>query len=440
MSKENEKKNKKIREKANKTLDRAESYLSKELHERAYKEFSKAGEQFYELTEFKIAEQCYFFASKALVHEGIYKEASLFMRKSANCCVLYDDYSKAGDYYDISAKYSLKSDRKNAEFNSILSACFAYLCWFLRGQQDKGLSFIKRIKRNVDSKEFAEHHLVRLVKGLTLAILNKEEAAITVLEKDFFKFKFGEAETKLIKAALLMAKVHLLMKYNLITDKQEVLNNEEFTSTLNVTFLGISDLVDDDFLDFQLDSIRILKSRVNLSDNLTIKGTSIFPVKVEDESADVSYNIRANFPGEAYIGPISFTVEVNEIYYITENSNSIELKVKSPPTQLNINLKPLINPIINQTFQMEIKISNQSESDAVNISIDFEFPEGLRLMRGTKEKKIYQVIRNGEFKWVISLKPLEPGTHIIKATVFFNDQDGNAIGPNTASLPFEINL
>ena len=89
---------------------------------------------------------------------------------------------------------------------------------------------------------------------------------------------------------------------------------------------------------------------------------------------------------------------------------------------------------------MEIKISNQSESDAVNISIDFEFPEGLRLMRGTKEKKIYQVIRNGEFKWLISLKPLEPGTHIIKATVFFNDQDGNAIGPNTASLPFEINL
>ena len=440
MPKENVKKNNKIREKANKTLDRAESYLSKELHERAYREFSKAADQFYELTEFKIAEQCYFFASKALVHEGIYREASYFMRKSANCCVLDDNYSKAGDYFDISAKYSLKSDKKNAEFNSILSACFAYLCWFIRGQQEKGLSFIKRIKRSVDSKEFAEHHLVRLVKGLTLAILNKDESAIKVLEKDFFKFKFGESETKLIKAALLMAKIHLLLKYNLKTDKQEVLNDEEFNVQLKVEFPGIYDLVDDDFLDFQLKSIQLLKSRVDLSDNLTIKGNPLFPVKVEKESAELNYNIRANFPGEAFIGPISFTVEVNEIYLITEKSNSIEMKVKSPPTQLGINLKPLVNPIINQTFQMEIKISNRSESDAVNISIDFEFPEGLRLMRGTKEKKIYQVIRNGEFKWQISLKPLEPGTHIIKATVFFNDQDGNSIGPSMAELPFEINL
>ena len=114
--------------------------------------------------------------------------------------------------------------------------------------------------------------------------------------------------------------------------------------------------------------------------------------------------------------------------------------IKSPPARLGIDLTPLINPIINQTFPMEVKVSNPSDADIVNISVEFEFPKNLRLMRGTTSKKIYQLIRNEDFSYQISLKPLEPGTHKIKAIVSFQDADGNLVGPNEAELKLEINL
>ena len=79
-------------------------------------------------------------------------------------------------------------------------------------------------------------------------------------------------------------------------------------------------------------------------------------------------------------------------------------------------------------------------ADVVDINIELEFPKGLRLMRGTNFKKLFQLIRNEEFNWQIHLKPLEPGQHIIKATLTFKDQDNNIIGPKSADLPFQINL
>ena len=96
-----------------------------------------------------------------------------------------------------------------------------------------------------------------------------------------------------------------------------------------------------------------------------------------------------------------------------------------------------MNPI---QKHLEVKVSNPSDADIVNITVEFEFPTNLRLMRGTTSKKIYQLIRNEDFKYQISLKPLEPGTHNIKAIVSFQDADGNIVGPKEASLPLEIPL
>jgi hypothetical protein len=112
------------------------------------------------------------------------------------------DYNKSAYFYSVSAKYAIKSNKRDAEFKSILSACFAYLCWFLKGQQDKGLAFIKRIKKDVDSKEFSENRLSSLVKGLTLAIINRDDSSLKKIEDEFIEYKFREAETILIKTQL----------------------------------------------------------------------------------------------------------------------------------------------------------------------------------------------------------------------------------------------
>ena len=438
MPKEN-----KIVAKAQKTLNRAEALLDLNKFDRAQKEFIKAAEMYRnKLKEFLIAEQCYFFASKALVHEGDYLEASYAMRDSANCCILVDDYSKAADYYDISAKYALKAKRRESEFRSILSASFAYLCWFIKGQQEKGLAFIKRIKKNVDTKEFAENKLIRLVKGLTLAILNKDESALAVMESDFESFKFRDSETKLIKDALLLAKTHLLIEFELIAESKKVQNEKELEMQLEINFSPLKELIDDEFIPHVFKSIKILDVGIAKSDNLAIIKKPTLPLKVDinSEKTKLKFRAKANFPGEGFIGPIVFTIELDDKLFFYAKTKSQQIIVTSPPAQLGVNLKPLVNPIINQTFPMEVKISNPSDADVVNIAIELEFPKSLRLMRGTNHKKIYQLVRNEEFKWEIHLKPLEPGNHIIKATLTFFDQDNNQIGPKTADLPFDINL
>ncbi|MHA1897872.1 MAG: hypothetical protein ACTSU2_10795, partial [Promethearchaeota archaeon] len=410
-------KDEKIREKAQKALNRAEAYLDVKKHDRAYKDFLKAADLFFQIKEYKIAEQCYFYASKSLLHEAIYLEASNSMRNAANCCVMLDDYQKAYEYYDVAAKYALKSPKRDAEFRSILSAAFAYLCLFLKGQQDKGLMFIKRIKKHVDSQEFAENKLIRLVKGLTLAILNRNDSALKTLEKEFINYKFREAEMKLIKDAILMAKTHLLLEFELELNQNEFINESEILFKLIINTKPLELLKEDPFLKYTFKSIKIIDISVILGDNVSLLEKPVLPINLKEEKLEIPFRSRANFPGPGFIGPIVFTIELDSKLYFFAKTDVKKINIKSPPTQLGINLRPLINPIINRTFPMEITLSNKSEADAVNIVVEFEFPKSLRLMRGTPVKKIYNLIRNEEIKWQLSLKPLEPGQHIIKTTV-----------------------
>lgn len=429
------------RSKARKRLDKAELLYDNERYDKASKLFEKAADGYRELEEYKIAEQCYYYAARSHLHEQEFIDGSDAMRNAANCCVFLDDYKKAADYYDVSAKYALRSNKwKEGEFKSILSASFAYLCWFIQGKQDKGLAFIKRIKKNVDSSEFAENRLTKLVKGLTLAIINKDDSALRVVEDEFIDYKFRPSEMKLIKDTLVLAKAHLLLDYHVEVKNPQVIHEDLVQYSLKIDFSKIKKIEKDDYLSHKFKSLRIVDIGIAQSDNLSTKKVPKTPIDVDNIKMELEFTARANFPGEGYVGPLMFTIELDGKLYFFAKTKKHDITVKSPPAQLGINLQPLKNPIINQTFPMEVVINNPSDADVSNISIEFEFPKSLRLMRGTTEKKIYQLIKNEDFTWNVSLKPLEPGTHTIKATLTFYDQDGKKIGPKTADLPFEINL
>lgn len=429
------------RSKARKKLDKAELLYDNERYDKASSLFDKAADGYRELGEYKIAEQCYYYAARSYLHEQDFLDGSDAMRNAANCCIFLEDYKKCAEYYDVSAKYALKSNKyKEAEFKSILSASFAYLCWFIQGQQDKGLAFIKRIKRNVDSSEFAENRLTKLVKGLTLAIINKDDSALRIVEDEFINYKFRESEMKLIKDALILAKTHLLLKYWVEIENTEVTHEELLNYSLNIDFSDIKKIESDEYLAHKFKSLRIVDVGITQSDNLSTKKVPKTPIAIDKIKMKLDFSARANFPGEGYVGPLMFTIELDGKLYFFAKTKKHDIQVKSPPAQLGINLQPLKNPMINQTFPMEVVVNNPSDADVSNITIEFEFPKSLRLMRGTQEKKIYQLIKNEDFTWNLSLKPLEPGTHTIKATLTFFDQDGKKIGPKSAELPFEINL
>jgi len=430
----------KAQEKAQKILDRAEILFDREEFIRAHREFTGAGNLYLKLQEFRVAEQCFLWSSKALVHEARYHDAYDSLRSAAQCCILLDDYQKAVEYYDVAAKNILKSSRNDVESKSILAACFGFLCQFITGQHEKGLGFIKRIKAYVDIKVFTENKLIRLVKGLTLAIVNKDGKALNLLKKEFQRSNYEPAESKLIRDAFVVATTYLLLIVKINLEKKEILNEESLDFTLDFNLKPLYDMRKDPVLNYNFQKGRIQEMHVNLSDNLTITEKPEFPMDISNEIFQIQFHTRANFPGEGFIGPLNFRFDLDNKFGLTLKTDVQKLLVKSPPARLGIDLTPLTNPIINQTFPMEVKVSNPSDSDIVNINVEFEFPPNLRLMRGTTSKKIYQLIRNEDFKYQISLKPLEQGTHKIKAIVSFNDADGNLIGPNEAELPLTVNL
>jgi hypothetical protein len=88
---------------------------------------------------------------------------------------------------------------------------------------------------------------------------------------------------------------------------------------------------------------------------------------------------------------------------------------------------------------LEILIENKSEGEALDVNIDIEFPETLKIMRGTTKKQIYSLRTNEDLKWEINLKPLEAGDYIIKIYIQFMDPNQNKI-EETKDFPFSIKL
>jgi tetratricopeptide (TPR) repeat protein len=436
----NKDKEAKIREKAQKILDRAEILYDREEFMRAHREFSRAGNQYLELEEYRVAEECFLFSSKALVHEARYYDAFDSLRSSAQACIQLEDYQKAVEYYDTAAKNILKSARKDVESKSILAASFGFLCQFITGQHEKGIGFIKRIKAYVDLKEFTEHKLIRLVKGLTLAILNKDASALNLLKKEYQRASYESAESKLIRNALVVATSYLLLEANINLEKDELINEEILNFTLDFNLKPLHDMKKDKILKYDFKKVTIQELSVHVSDNLNLSNKPDFPLDIFEETARLPFSARANFPGKAFVGPINFKFSLDEKFELRLKTDKRDLLIKSPAAKLGIDLIPMENPIINQTFLMDVKVSNPSDADIVNIEVEFEFPTNLRLMRGTSAKKIYQLIRNENFTYQISLKALEPGVHKIKAIVSFQDADGNMVGPNEAELALDIKL
>jgi hypothetical protein len=111
----------------------------------------------------------------------------------------------------------------------------------------------------------------------------------------------------------------------------------------------------------------------------------------------------------------------------------------SPPPSLDISIKNLRPPLIDQTFPLEVLIENKSEGEALNLIIEIEFPDQVKVMRGTLTKQIYSLKSNENIKWELNLKPTEAGDYIINIKSRFVDPD-QKLFETTKEFPFPIKL
>ncbi len=426
------------RKEAEKILDEAERLLEHEKFGKAGKEFRQAGDLFLELADYKVAEQCYFYAAKSFLGADKMDDAAEVQRSAANACILLKDYKKAEKYYQVAAKYSLRADNL---FEGILNGSFAYLCMFIQGQQDRGMEYIKTVKQKVPFDDFKDNKLVQLVRSLTLSIIDRNKEELLNIEQTVSKFKFRPPELNIIQRAIVLARVHVALTFSLQFAKTKYITDETIEFKCNVDAAPLANITVPPGLDLSVKEIVIKDVDVALSENLSVKRKPATPFSiVASEKKTLEFQLRANYPLEqAFVGPVVLTCGIGDVVFLAK-SPSQSLVVTSPPARVGIFLKPVGTPIIGKTFPMDITLTNESDGEATNVELLIEFPPNMQLMRGLPKKTFYSIAAHEKVSFQVALQPTEAGETPVKVTMTFKDADGNVVGPSTAELPFEIKL
>lgn len=436
----------KLEKKAKVALEKAEILMDNERFKRAAESFRKAGEYFSELSNWKIAEQCFYYASKnytRLEGERNFQRTAVMEREAGKCCIYLNQFQKAQDYFNVSGKTELKAEDKTRPEYATESFCFAFFCYFLQGEVDEGIEYIKRIKSRISNDLFAKHPLMLVVRRITNAYLKKKESYLDEIIDSLNSLHYDKAEMRLIKETLIVSLATLMMDFTLVVEKQDFERDEIVNVQAKISYDRLKEFENYSVVPRQFNSIEIIDTHIEIGENISTKDRPLLPISLDMTEfipKSIPYTFRTNFPGKSFIGPISLILEMDGTYKFELKSNKQEIEITSPQAILGIDLKPLKTPIINQTFPLEVRLSNQSDGNAMQIEVEFEFPEDLRLMRGTNQKTIYSLNPNEDIAWNLQVKAFDVGKIPIKAMVSFSDEDGNKKGPFKAEIPIEINM
>ena len=194
-----------------KQFKKAEKLYKAMQYKRAAKLYDSVGDSYLTLGNFELARDCYFDAAKCCMNEDKYLIGIDFLRKAGNASLLHNQVLEANQFFREAVKYipNLRSISDRNHYY-ILFSCLSYLCFFVKGEQEEGLKLVKKIKSYVDDTYFKENPLIRLITNLTMVRKEKNEKYVERIKKDFTNLKFREAETVLVKQALVIAPKYVM--------------------------------------------------------------------------------------------------------------------------------------------------------------------------------------------------------------------------------------
>ena len=417
--------------------------------EKLYKalQFKKAGKSYHlagnlllKFSEYERAKVCFMNGAKIFMEIGRFETGVELFRQSGEACLRANNFKDANSIYrealNLIPKLKSEGDRNS---NHIIFSVLSYLCSYIKGTPN--LEFLKKISRKVDKEFFKEHPLIKLVSEITLALRDNEFKYLKKIKNNVGNYKFREVELKLLKYVLLITYIKLSIKTSLELDKETYITNEILNLDLNFDTNSLVEIINDSFYQFELNQFNITKFLINLSDNLATQNKPSVPLPLEiGKETHLRFKIKPHFQVDnSSIGPIVLTCELNNNLIFLYETQSIIPNLISPPATLTASIRNLRPPLLEKTFPLEFTIENQSEGEALDLKLNVEFPEQLKVMRGTTNKQIYSLKSNEDIKWEINLKPLEAGDYVIKIFIKFMDPDQNKI-EEMKEFPFSIKL
>ncbi|MHA1296620.1 MAG: hypothetical protein ACTSRH_11485 [Promethearchaeota archaeon] len=420
---------------------------AKKLHDafqfkKAAKNYHSAGLNFLKVEDLEKAVQSFILGAESYIEAKKFKESVELLRLAANIYLDIEDFDNAFKIFkDIMKIVPKITDNEKKNNFYILFPTLSYLCLFVEGKQEEGLKIIKKYQKNVDSDFFKEHYLIKLITDLTISTRKKSEKHLEKIFHYFENFKLKEKEIDLLKKALFLTRLYLNTESILSLDKEVYTTNDLIRMTLILKTSHLMDTWNDIFNNVNINEIEIENIDYKMSDNLNIHEKPALPIKLDmNKDETLHFVIKPNFQKDgSYIGPLEIKCKINNKLVFTHATDVIQPNLISPPPVLEISMRNLRTPLIGQTFPIEFTLHNVSEGEAIDIDVNVEFPEEIKIMRGTISKQIYSLRQNEEIKWELNIKPLEAGDHVIIARIKFKDPDQNPI-ELIKEFPYSINL
>jgi len=404
--------------------------------------FHAAGNSFLEIKDYNQAKASFINAAMSFIETQKYSTVLEMLRLASETSLIEGDYLGANQVYKNSIEYISnlkKSEEKNE--NYILFSVLSYLCLFIKGRQEEGLDYLKRIQKKVDNTYFKESNLIRLVTDLTIALRDKNQDHLEKVKDLIGSLKLKKSEIALVKKVILIVQSQILLDPVIVLDKQEYTTNENINLTINFNTTPLLKEFKNPFYEFEIYLFELSKISLELSDNLSLNKKPTFPIEIAlGEINPINFVLKPHFQmDKPFIGPIYITCNLNKNLVFIYEVKAIDVNLTSPLPTLDISLKNLRPPLIGQSFPLQIQIQNKSDGEALDVRIMVEFPELLKVMRGTTEKQIYSLRKNEELIWELNIKPIEAGDYTIIVTAKFKDPDQNDI-EETKEFPFSIKL
>jgi len=421
---------------------KAEQLYKAKQFKKAGKSYHLAGNILLDLNEYEKAKSCFMSSAKIFIETGRFNTGLELFRQSGEACLRANNFKDANPIYkdalNLIPKLKSEGDRNS---NYIIFSVLSYMCSYVKGKPNEGLEFLKKISKKVEKEFFKEHQLIKLVSEITLALRDNESKYIKKIKENTGNYKFREAELKLLKYVLLITHVKLSITTSFKLDKEIYTTNEILNLDLNFDTKSLVEIINNSFYQFELNQFNITKFLLNLSDNLATQNKPNVPLSLEiGKKTQLPFKIKPHFQVDnSIIGPMVLTCELNNNLIFLYETQSIRPNLISPPATLTVSIRNLRPPLLDKTSPLEITIENQSEGEALDLKLDVEFPEQLKVMRGTTNKQIYSLKSNEDIKWEINLKPLEAGDYVIKIFINFMDPDQNKI-EEIKEFPFSIKL
>ncbi|MFX0179110.1 MAG: hypothetical protein ACFE78_02920 [Candidatus Hodarchaeota archaeon] len=421
---------------------KAEKLFKARQFKKAAKNYYSAGNKFLDLDKYEESIISFINGANAFIELDKIQSALDLLRMAGDSSLLNDDYLKANEIFKKTVEFIPKLRNKSARNNYyILFSVLSYLCLFTKVKQEEGLNFIKKLQNKVESSYFKEHPLIVLVTELTICLRDNDPKYLEKIRYNLHNYDFSDAELKLMIEILFITNLQLSLKSELRLDKELYTTNENIGLKVKIDTKPLLHFTQNPFFSYKIEKFEIIKSNLHLSDNLSSSKKPIIPIDLEvGKTYELDFIIKPHFQlDNPFIGPLSLTFEINNnLIFIYETVKIIPNLISPPPT-LEISTKNLRPPLIEQTFPLEILVQNQSQGEALDVNIDAEFPEQLKIMRGTTTKKIYSLRSNEEIRWEVNLKPLEAGDYVFKLYIKFMDPDQNII-EETKEFPISIKL